>query len=56
MTGFLHHGCNFMVSTVPAPEELDRGSLAARDHRVVPNAGHSPFQEAPHGMAGRVAA
>jgi pimeloyl-ACP methyl ester carboxylesterase len=40
----------------PVPEDLDRRWFAARDHRVVPNAGHFLFQEMPHEMAARVAA
>ena len=40
----------------PVPEDLDRRWFAARDHRVVPNAGHLLFQEVPHEMAARVAA
>ncbi|HEX3763241.1 MAG TPA: alpha/beta hydrolase [Kofleriaceae bacterium] len=40
----------------PVPEALDRRWFTAREHRVVPNAGHFLFQEAPHEMAARVAA
>jgi len=39
----------------PAPDDLDRRWFAARDHRVVPKAGHFLFQEAPR-KAARVAA
>ena len=40
----------------PVPEDPDRRWFAARDHRVVPNAGHFLFQETPYERAAHVAA
>ena len=55
-TPLLQLHCQQDGCIAPTPEDIDRRWLVARDHRVVPNAGHFRFQETPHDMAARVAA